>query len=433
VSIYRKGSPAALFIGQALNVDRTVYAGLTISNILVSKNGNTPVALSAPSTLTYYDHGWYSLLLDAGVMDSAGVLQIFADVDDVDCPLVSVTVQESSVYTAFITTATGSSGGLFFVGANGGAITATSASNDIRGIRVGSIAAGSSGGVPLVGSQIPTAGAGATGGLAIVGSLMGLTNTAITSAKIQDGALTAAKFASAALTAVKFGPGFITTGSMDSGALAAVGNEILQGDSYSADAAPMPTIASLVPTAYPVGWQGVGGLSQTGFEPPGSPNIEFVGSWTDAAAAPALVAGRRIRVYDAGSGAVSYRVVEEYTADYISGLPLFVLDRALPGDMEDVQFALADDSADATSWGGVPVTTGVPDAPVANATAWGTRVIGDGRTADMYLQGLVNRIDTDAAGTTGTLYSTDDTTPLKTFAMGRLSTDVGGVRSFDPE
>lgn len=66
------------------------------------------------------------------------------------------------------------------------------------------------------------------------------------------------------------------------------------------------------------------------------------------------------------------------------------------------------------------------------ATAWGSRVIGNGRTADMFLQGMTNRVDFAADGSTFTLYSTDDTTPLATGTATRLSSGVGGLRGVDP-
>jgi hypothetical protein len=69
----------------------------------------------------------------------------------------------------------------------------------------------------------------------------------------------------------------------------------------------------------------------------------------------------------------------------------------------------------------------------AVAAAWGARDIGDGRTADMFLQGLTNRIAFSADGLSYTLYATDDTTALATGTAARLTTSVGGLRSVDPE
>jgi hypothetical protein len=49
------------------------------------------------------------------------------------------------------------------------------------------------------------------------------------------------------------------------------------------------------------------------------------------------------------------------------------------------------------------------------ASTWGSSVIGNSRTRDMFLQGMTNKIafDIPTAGSF-TIYATDDTTPLKT-------------------
>jgi hypothetical protein len=88
----------------------------------------------------------------------------------------------------------------------------------------------------------------------------------------------------------------------------------------------------------------------------------------------------------------------------------------------------------ATAAGVSSLITSVAALPTAdqNATAWGARDIGNGRTADMYLQGLCNLITFSADGTTWTLYSTDDATPLYTGTSTRLATTVGGLRSINP-
>lgn len=79
-----------------------------------------------------------------------------------------------------------------------------------------------------------------------------------------------------------------------------------------------------------------------------------------------------------------------------------------------------------------PAAVGDIPTAAAIAAAWGSRVLGNGRTADMYLQGLTNKVEFAADGLTATLYSTDDTTPLATFTSTRLATTVGGLRSLDP-
>lgn len=66
------------------------------------------------------------------------------------------------------------------------------------------------------------------------------------------------------------------------------------------------------------------------------------------------------------------------------------------------------------------------------AAAWGGRALGNGRTADMYLQGLVNKIEFAADGLTATLYSTDDVTPLKTFTATRNPLTLGSLKNLDP-
>lgn len=70
---------------------------------------------------------------------------------------------------------------------------------------------------------------------------------------------------------------------------------------------------------------------------------------------------------------------------------------------------------------------------VASLSAtWGARIIGNGRTADMYLQGLVNKVAFAADGLSATLYSTDDTTPLVTFTATRNPLTLGSLKNLDP-
>jgi hypothetical protein len=73
-----------------------------------------------------------------------------------------------------------------------------------------------------------------------------------------------------------------------------------------------------------------------------------------------------------------------------------------------------------------------PPTAAENATAWGARVIGNARTADMYLQGLTNKIDFAADGLSWTLYGTDDATPIATGSATRLGDSIGGLRGADP-
>jgi hypothetical protein len=68
----------------------------------------------------------------------------------------------------------------------------------------------------------------------------------------------------------------------------------------------------------------------------------------------------------------------------------------------------------------------------AIATAWGSRVLGNSRTADMYLQGLTNRIAFAADGLSYTLYATDDTTAIATGTSTRLANTIGALRETDP-
>lgn len=69
------------------------------------------------------------------------------------------------------------------------------------------------------------------------------------------------------------------------------------------------------------------------------------------------------------------------------------------------------------------------DAASEIATAWGSRVLGNGRTADMYLQGFMNKVEQSADGLTITIYASDDITPLQEVAATRLATTVGGVKN----
>ncbi len=76
----------------------------------------------------------------------------------------------------------------------------------------------------------------------------------------------------------------------------------------------------------------------------------------------------------------------------------------------------------------------VGDIPTAaqNATAWGSSVIGNGRTRDYFLQGGSNKITFAADGLSYTVYMTDDTSVLYTGISTRLATTVGGLQSVDP-
>lgn len=99
--------------------------------------------------------------------------------------------------------------------------------------------------------------------------------------------------------------------------------------------------------------------------------------------------------------------------------------------LEDTGTTLPAQIAALNNLSAAQVTAAVPTA-AQNAAAWGARVIGNGRTADMYLQGLTNRVAFAADGLTWTLYSTDDATPLYEGTATRLATDVGGLRAIDP-
>lgn len=73
-----------------------------------------------------------------------------------------------------------------------------------------------------------------------------------------------------------------------------------------------------------------------------------------------------------------------------------------------------------------------PPTAAANATAWGDRVIGNGRTADLYLQGATNKVTFAADGLSWTLYDSLDTTPIYSGTSDRLATSVGGLKGIDP-
>jgi hypothetical protein len=76
----------------------------------------------------------------------------------------------------------------------------------------------------------------------------------------------------------------------------------------------------------------------------------------------------------------------------------------------------------------------VGDIPTAaeNAAAWGTSVVGNGRTRDYFLQGGTNLVTFAADGLSWTLYATDDATPLQAGTATRLAASVGGLRGVDP-
>lgn len=94
-------------------------------------------------------------------------------------------------------------------------------------------------------------------------------------------------------------------------------------------------------------------------------------------------------------------------------------------------YATAASIASLNNLSAAQVTAAVPTA-AQNATAWGASIVGNSRTRDMYLQGLVNKIAFAADGLTYTLYASDDTTELATGTATRLATSVGGLRSVDP-
>ncbi len=74
----------------------------------------------------------------------------------------------------------------------------------------------------------------------------------------------------------------------------------------------------------------------------------------------------------------------------------------------------------------------VPPTATENATAWGARVLGNSRTADMFIQGLTNKYVFAADGLSWTLYGTDDATPLATGTSVRLDGTIAGLRTVDP-
>jgi hypothetical protein len=103
----------------------------------------------------------------------------------------------------------------------------------------------------------------------------------------------------------------------------------------------------------------------------------------------------------------------------------------------EVDAALADydppTHAELTAAAGA-VTLAVGGIPTAaeNAAAWGTSVVGDGRTRDYFLQGGTNLVTFAADGLSWTLYATDDATPLQAGTATRLAASVGGLRGVDP-
>jgi hypothetical protein len=151
-----------------------------------------------------------------------------------------------------------------------------------------------------------------------------------------------------------------------------------------------------------------------------STTVTFAYNASSRQTVPAALVGCMVTVYtDAGDGA---RV----------GQPCVVTAATLSGS--DVVLTVDPPWTD-------PPTAGNPDgvavwafAPSAEriAAVWGSRSLGNGRTADMFLQGLTNRIDFAADGLSGTLYATDDTTALVTFTATRLGDSVGGLRSLNP-
>lgn len=84
---------------------------------------------------------------------------------------------------------------------------------------------------------------------------------------------------------------------------------------------------------------------------------------------------------------------------------------------------------------GAPTNITFPSAipsDAENAAAWGARDLGNGRTADLYLQGLMNRLEFAADGLSFTLYASDDLTPIYAGTSTRLSAAVGGLRGINP-
>ncbi len=61
---------------------------------------------------------------------------------------------------------------------------------------------------------------------------------------------------------------------------------------------------------------------------------------------------------------------------------------------------------------------------VASATAWGVSVVGNGRTRDMYLQGMTNKVAFDVPGAGQyTIYASDDSTTLVTGTFATSAVD----------
>jgi hypothetical protein len=61
---------------------------------------------------------------------------------------------------------------------------------------------------------------------------------------------------------------------------------------------------------------------------------------------------------------------------------------------------------------------------VASAAAWGASVVGNGRTRDMYLQGMTNKVAFDVPGAGQyTIYASDDSTTLVTGTFATSAVD----------
>ena len=73
-----------------------------------------------------------------------------------------------------------------------------------------------------------------------------------------------------------------------------------------------------------------------------------------------------------------------------------------------------------------------PPSAAAIASAWGSSVVGNGRTRDMYLQGYTNKIEQSTDGLLITVYSWDDTTVLQEIDATRFPTTVGGIKNVTP-
>jgi hypothetical protein len=485
----KQSTAVSKIVGPILDASGVEYASAVIGDLSLSKNGGTLTALAAAATLTYIANGYYTLALTTGNTDTLGSAEISCNKATYQMPPREFMVLPSTVYDALTTNATTATGGLGDIqrmagtaltardigasvllssGTGTGQLDFTSGvvkANATQWVG-GTIPAVNITGVPLVDLKytlgtISPAQAGsvaadwaATTNKTATANLSGTTINLVNTVTTVTNQLTGSAIATAVwtdttagdfTTALSIGKSIMNGVSLGTGLTinAYTGNTPQTGDAYARIGAAGAGLTSLGDTRIAHLDADVSSRMATYTQPTGFLAATFpttVASTTNitSASGVALSAGGVTAVKAAITDAtLAGANINTMANDYANSN---ILDCVVSSVTNVTAVSVGGITAASFAAGAITSTVApnldvaVSSRPTASAiaTAWGSRVLGNSRTADMYLQGLTNRIAFAADGLSYTLYATDDTTAIATGTSTRLANTIGALRETDP-